>query len=412
MTEYELLPNGRAMSDPSINPVDQYVAALYWSVMTLTTVGYGDITAKTTGERVLFTISMILGGSCYAYIVGTLTQIIVQGDETFNEFQQRMDTLNDFMASHSLPMELREKLRRYFQHSVNAMRAEANAGLVRHMSPALQGKVTLHIHKRRLDAVPFFSVPLTDENSTLTNNEAISDANERFISALAMKLRFSAHDRDDTIVNQGHVADTMYMVEHGLAASHGRIYLGFSYFGAEMVCETMHYQHSVTALTMLDLYTLSKEALTEVFDENEFPLHHRRVKHFAVRYAMQKFIAEPAKFRVDFEKAQGFARANTNEHAAIQLKRVVQRVGIVSDFLAGNVHLGEATMALDKECFGDVGGDLSRAMENNGEAESRTSPMPSQGGGSTDEERFVRMEKKIDELTEAVAALTAAATRK
>lgn len=42
-------------------PGEVYVAALYWSVMTLTTIGYGDVITTGVGERVLAIFLMFLG---------------------------------------------------------------------------------------------------------------------------------------------------------------------------------------------------------------------------------------------------------------------------------------------------------------------------------------------------------------
>lgn len=49
---------------------EQYMAALYWSSMTVTTIGYGDVSPKTTGERIVAVICMFVGGAIYAYIIG------------------------------------------------------------------------------------------------------------------------------------------------------------------------------------------------------------------------------------------------------------------------------------------------------------------------------------------------------
>lgn len=42
--------------------MEAYVVSVYTAAMTLTTVGYGDITAENTGERVGFTV-LFLGGA-------------------------------------------------------------------------------------------------------------------------------------------------------------------------------------------------------------------------------------------------------------------------------------------------------------------------------------------------------------
>ena len=51
---------------------ERYVAALYWSVMTICTVGYGDIVPVTLAERCFLIFAMLLGASLYAYVVGSV----------------------------------------------------------------------------------------------------------------------------------------------------------------------------------------------------------------------------------------------------------------------------------------------------------------------------------------------------
>ena len=45
----------------------QYIVALYWAVMTLTTIGYGDVLPQTTAERTVSIFCMMMGGGVYAY---------------------------------------------------------------------------------------------------------------------------------------------------------------------------------------------------------------------------------------------------------------------------------------------------------------------------------------------------------
>ena len=69
MTEYTLQPGCAAANAKGVggcpiasaSAAEQYIAALYWSVMTLTTIGYGDVVAKTHGERALVIVCMLLG---------------------------------------------------------------------------------------------------------------------------------------------------------------------------------------------------------------------------------------------------------------------------------------------------------------------------------------------------------------
>lgn len=51
---------------------------LWWCVVTLTTVGYGDISPKTTGGKLVAGIIMFIGLSFYALLTGVLSSIIIE----------------------------------------------------------------------------------------------------------------------------------------------------------------------------------------------------------------------------------------------------------------------------------------------------------------------------------------------
>ncbi|KAL7542680.1 hypothetical protein ACHAXR_012206, partial [Thalassiosira sp. AJA248-18] len=58
----------------------QYVASMYWAFSTLTTVGYGDISARTPREQVYAMVMMLVGVSWYAYIVSSMSSIMSSFD--------------------------------------------------------------------------------------------------------------------------------------------------------------------------------------------------------------------------------------------------------------------------------------------------------------------------------------------
>lgn len=56
-------------------PLDRYAAGLYWSVMTLTSIGYGDFVPKNTAERWLCSLYMLLSGVLWTYVIGSVAAI-------------------------------------------------------------------------------------------------------------------------------------------------------------------------------------------------------------------------------------------------------------------------------------------------------------------------------------------------
>ncbi len=55
---------------------DLYVASFYFSVTTIVTVGYGDITAQSSGEKLVCCLLMLIGVVAFSFATGALSSII------------------------------------------------------------------------------------------------------------------------------------------------------------------------------------------------------------------------------------------------------------------------------------------------------------------------------------------------
>jgi hypothetical protein len=53
-----------------------YLAAIYWAMVTLTTIGYGDITPTNESERAFCLFSSMVGALVFGYMIGELVRII------------------------------------------------------------------------------------------------------------------------------------------------------------------------------------------------------------------------------------------------------------------------------------------------------------------------------------------------
>jgi voltage-gated potassium channel len=84
----------------SINPkIDSYFHAIYWSIVTISTVGFGDITPQTT-EGIVITLVLILAGIS---VLAFLTSIVVSAfDEKLSEMRENrifgeVEKMKDFV---------------------------------------------------------------------------------------------------------------------------------------------------------------------------------------------------------------------------------------------------------------------------------------------------------------------------
>ena len=58
------------------NHFDKWSAAMYWSIVTITSVGYGDITPQNPGEMRICTLLLLWGSCLWAYIIGNACGIV------------------------------------------------------------------------------------------------------------------------------------------------------------------------------------------------------------------------------------------------------------------------------------------------------------------------------------------------
>ena len=55
---------------------DQYVAALYNTITTLSTMGYGDMVPVNTSERIVNIFVLIFGASMFSYVVANISDLV------------------------------------------------------------------------------------------------------------------------------------------------------------------------------------------------------------------------------------------------------------------------------------------------------------------------------------------------
>jgi hypothetical protein len=71
---------------------------MFWSLTTLTTIGYGDIVVTNNLERAFGLLAIAVGASMYAYVIGAMSAVIKERDQEVNHFYATMDLLNRFLT--------------------------------------------------------------------------------------------------------------------------------------------------------------------------------------------------------------------------------------------------------------------------------------------------------------------------
>nr|CCA15894.1 potassium/sodium hyperpolarizationactivated cyclic nucleotidegated channel putative [Albugo laibachii Nc14]CCA26917.1 potassium/sodium hyperpolarizationactivated cyclic nucleotidegated channel putative [Albugo laibachii Nc14] len=134
----------------------KYVASLYWAITTMATVGYGDIYAVTPSERSYATFVMIGGAIIFAYVIGTVIEIVSHSKTLMNSEHAHVQKMMSYVKERGGSKEL---LRAYQTH-LNFVSDEKTfynqQNLFESLTCALRSELILFINTNVVSRIRFF----------------------------------------------------------------------------------------------------------------------------------------------------------------------------------------------------------------------------------------------------------------
>ncbi|KAK8620009.1 hypothetical protein V6N13_066498 [Hibiscus sabdariffa] len=88
----------------------RYVTSMYWSITTLTTVGYGDLHPVNTREMVFDIFYMLFNLGLTAYLIGNMTNLVVHGTSRTRRFRDTIQAASSFAQRNQLPPRLQDQM--------------------------------------------------------------------------------------------------------------------------------------------------------------------------------------------------------------------------------------------------------------------------------------------------------------
>ncbi|KAL1556812.1 RAC-alpha serine/threonine-protein kinase [Salvia divinorum] len=88
----------------------RYVTSIYWSITTLSTVGYGDLHAVNSKEMMFSVFYMLFNLGLTAYLIGNMTNLVVHGTSKTRHYRDTIQAATSFAQRNLLPSRLQEQM--------------------------------------------------------------------------------------------------------------------------------------------------------------------------------------------------------------------------------------------------------------------------------------------------------------
>eukprot|EP00924_Labyrinthula_sp_SR-Ha-C_P009654 maker-scaffold_22-snap-gene-2.52-mRNA-1 protein AED:0.40 eAED:0.41 QI:0/0/0/1/1/1/2/0/611 len=248
--------------DPGISKSELYLNSVYWSVSTLTSVGYGDISAVNDFERVVAVLICWTGATVFGFILGYLSQIIGAMNRTNSQFHERMDRIHAYLRYRQVPRVLKRKIIRYFRYYFTKMSVFDEKQILNDLSNYLRVELSMFLTAGVLSTVTIF--------------QDIIDPS--FFSMIVTMLRPLSVSKDEFVYQFGDVSTEIYILIRGEIVMYNKsgIILSTvgsgSHFGDNFTRDfgqKLRRVNTAKASQESDLFSLSKEDIKKVM--NVFP---------------------------------------------------------------------------------------------------------------------------------------------
>ena len=179
---------------------DMYVAAIYYVMTTLTTVGYGDVPVTCHIERLFQIFNLIVGTIAYSWLLTYISNYIKKNNEKYKVYEEKLKILEEIKINYpNLDPNLHERLVRYLNYNKSKYKYDVKY-VLDSLPSSIQNNLIIEIYKPIIKNFQFFKY--------LENSDFFVKIVTSMKPILAMK--------DDILVHEGDVIEDIIFIKKGI----------------------------------------------------------------------------------------------------------------------------------------------------------------------------------------------------
>lgn len=256
-----------------------YIKALYYTVTTVATVGYGDIVPINNIQRVYAMALMMIGVASYSFVIGNLASFLANRDIVRANYLKKLEQVTAFLRYRAIAPELRQKVFSYYSHLWESRMGQDEALILGDLPESLREELALAMRRDLIQKVPFFR-----------------DADEDLLRDIVMALRPIVYIPGSYVIREGEVGDCMYIISSGaveVVSQDGRrvftVLPEGSFVGEMALIFQTERTASVRARGYCDLYVLTKRSFDFILTRHkDFAVHMREIAETRRKESLQR----------------------------------------------------------------------------------------------------------------------------
>jgi len=187
----------------------QYLASIYWSFTTMTTVGYGDVTPdkRSIKEMVWTVCTQLVGATVFAYNISSMVELFSSLDLAAKVKKQKLAAFGEFITSLSWGpkgakrYKFLERVNQHYRHALNTKSVFPEEAFYDTLPPFLRKQVIRYVYRDLITALP--------------NVGRLDEAYRGAWTLILPKLRTVAFMPGEEIITVNSMVREAYFVIHG-----------------------------------------------------------------------------------------------------------------------------------------------------------------------------------------------------
>ena len=180
----------------------KYVTALYWTTATMMSVGYGDVHAFNSGERIYSVVTMLAGSISIGAMVGAVSSVVAANDARGKAYKAKMVELKAYLNSREeVSKSLKETVKEAYRYYLSKRSVFNERDMSLELPSSLRNEIILKAYEDVVGRVLFFQ-----------------GEDDSYVSYLVLFMKPYMCSPNETFIEEGDIADDIAFLIRGFVS--------------------------------------------------------------------------------------------------------------------------------------------------------------------------------------------------